>query len=302
MTRLFPPSAALAVVIGILLASVVFADPVNPSFETGNTNGWEADAANGEIDVVEECEGCETPFSPYTAQAGEFFALLTAGDPDEFTNLTQTFEVRAGSTVSGWYFFCNDEESGEGASTCSSDAEPEAVRALAEPSDEFCDEARIAFRVDAGPAMEAVSVNACEDLSTDWTEFEIEVPGAQCTIVDFELFAGVANDVDGVASSLLGLDNILVDDSICETPTPSPTIQPTQRPNIGAGLSGLFQGQPTPLPTAPSAVAPATTAPTISPPRTGDAGLADESNAPLYGIAGAGIVFIALSAYRYARR
>lgn len=38
-------------------------------------------------------------------------------------------------------------------------------------------------------------------------------------------------------------------------------------------LGGLFSGQPTPLPTAPSAVAPAATAPVITPPRTGDAGL-----------------------------
>jgi hypothetical protein len=45
-------------------------------------------------------------------------------------------------------------------------------------------------------------------------------------------------------------------------------------PSIGAGLSGLFVGQPTPLPTAPAAVAPAATSPVITPPRTGDAGLA----------------------------
>jgi hypothetical protein len=51
-----------------------------------------------------------------------------------------------------------------------------------------------------------------------------------------------------------------------------------QPPNIGAGLSGLFNGMPTPLPTAPSAVAPAATAPTISPPRTGDAGLVEGRN------------------------
>jgi len=47
-----------------------------------------------------------------------------------------------------------------------------------------------------------------------------------------------------------------------------------ERPNLGAGLGGLFAGQPTPLPTArPAAAAPAATAPSISPPRTGDAGL-----------------------------
>jgi hypothetical protein len=60
----------------------------------------------------------------------------------------------------------------------------------------------------------------------------------------------------------------------CPRPTPPPA---TQRPNIGAGLSGLFAGQPTPLPTArPSVSAPAATAPAISPPRTGDAGLAED--------------------------
>ena len=53
-----------------------------------------------------------------------------------------------------------------------------------------------------------------------------------------------------------------------------PEVQSTRPPNIGAGLSGLFNGMPTPLPTAPSAVAPAATAPSISPPRTGDGGLA----------------------------
>jgi hypothetical protein len=38
-------------------------------------------------------------------------------------------------------------------------------------------------------------------------------------------------------------------------------------------LGGLFAGQPTPLPTARAAIAPAATAPVITPPRTGDAGL-----------------------------
>jgi hypothetical protein len=54
-----------------------------------------------------------------------------------------------------------------------------------------------------------------------------------------------------------------------------PRSQNREVPNIGAGLSGLFNGQPTPLPTAPAAVAPAATSPVITPPRTGDGGLAD---------------------------
>ena len=53
--------------------------------------------------------------------------------------------------------------------------------------------------------------------------------------------------------------------------TPAPNRRP---PNIGAGLSGLFAGQPTPLPTTvPAVVAPAAPAP-IRPPNTGDGGLA----------------------------
>jgi hypothetical protein len=46
-----------------------------------------------------------------------------------------------------------------------------------------------------------------------------------------------------------------------------------QRPNIGAGLSGLFAGQPTPLPTAPAPAAATAPSQGIRPPSTGDAGL-----------------------------
>ncbi len=59
----------------------------------------------------------------------------------------------------------------------------------------------------------------------------------------------------------------------CQTVTKTWVEQPQRPPSIGAGLSGLFQGQPTALPTAPApaAVAPAST--TIRPPSTGEAGL-----------------------------
>ena len=62
------------------------------------------------------------------------------------------------------------------------------------------------------------------------------------------------------------------EDLFCETATKTWVDPVQQRPNIGAGLSGLFAGQPTALPTAPApaAVAPSTT---IRPPSTGDAGL-----------------------------
>jgi len=64
------------------------------------------------------------------------------------------------------------------------------------------------------------------------------------------------------------------------TPTPEPTPTETavirdRPPNIGAGLSGLFQGQPTPLPTAPVPAGVAPSSASIRPPSTGDAGLSN---------------------------
>jgi hypothetical protein len=73
----------------------------------------------------------------------------------------------------------------------------------------------------------------------------------------------------------------------CQAPA-----QPAQKveerpPNIGAGLSGLFAAGPTPAPVPPSVVSPNTGAGTasqtpsvvISPPNTGDAGLASQTGA-----------------------
>jgi hypothetical protein len=80
------------------------------------------------------------------------------------------------------------------------------------------------------------------------------------------------------------------------TPRPRPTA--TRPPNIGGALSGLFTGQPTPLPQAaqPAARAggaPASTSPVaITPPRTGEAGLAGQPSpfsAALIGLAGGAI-------------
>ena len=70
-----------------------------------------------------------------------------------------------------------------------------------------------------------------------------------------------------------GSDKMAEVDPGCVGATKEWFLEPS-RPNIGAGLSGLFAGQPTALPTAPApaAVAPASN-PTIRPPSTGDAAL-----------------------------
>jgi hypothetical protein len=103
--------------------------------------------------------------------------------------------------------------------------------------------------------------------------------------------SGIGNSVEGSIVTLNLTSGLLVECTFSNStmlpeetppadPTPpaeeTPALLPDRRPpNIGAGLSGLFAGQPTPLPTAPApASAPAATSP-ITPPRTGDGGLAD---------------------------
>lgn len=79
-------------------------------------------------------------------------------------------------------------------------------------------------------------------------------------------------DISPIANGILIVRNASSEDSVSyeiNCTFVNSRIEERQPLNLG----GLFSGQPTPLPTAPSAVAPAATAPVITPPRTGDAGL-----------------------------
>jgi hypothetical protein len=60
---------------------------------------------------------------------------------------------------------------------------------------------------------------------------------------------------------------------------PPERVEEPRPPNIGAGLSGLFAAGSTPAPAPPAVVAPNTGGVVISPPNTGDAGLASQTGA-----------------------
>ena len=153
------------------------------------------------------------------------------------------------------------------------------------------------FEVTSGPNIGTNSIDdgecepSCTTLNeeTSWTYRSNGVLGTDTILVCvnfLELLPGFPGSGDPSTTALtpeefeemvldvindaLNSDYESLDDLFCREATK--TWQEPQRPNIGAGLSGLFQGQPTALPTAqaPVAVAPSTT---IRPPSTGDAGL-----------------------------
>jgi hypothetical protein len=95
-------------------------------------------------------------------------------------------------------------------------------------------------------------------------------------------FVGPDSDLDGIIDpedncpDEPNKDQIDSDDDgigdECDVAVILPSPEPTTRPNIGAGLSGLFAKSNAPAQATPVAVAPATST-TIRPPNTGDGGL-----------------------------
>ena len=178
------------------------------------------------------------------------------------------------------------------------DCGPEQVATLVEPSSHI----QHHFEVLAGPNQgehadigdDDVEVVLSENgTATFWTYTSNGVPGRDvirfCDVSsirgietiylllllefeEFELSEEEFNDVIvEFFNEQFGTEFDSVDEMFCRTVTK--TWEEPRRPNIGAGLSGLFAGQPTALPTAPAPAAVAPSQTTIRPPSTGDAGL-----------------------------
>jgi len=97
-------------VLGALLLGVVAFTPtvssaspaVNFDFESGNLNGWVPTLNGGEASVVSNfINGSYT----YSAQQGTKFLLLTSGATGQSVQVSQTFDLNANQTLSGFYAF-----------------------------------------------------------------------------------------------------------------------------------------------------------------------------------------------------
>jgi hypothetical protein len=290
------------VVIGAAIVALLFAagsaaqtEVTNPSFETGDTTGWvETIPAGGTIEIVNNCDApCSgfDSFDPYEPVDGDFFALLKTDGPGSFTTLSQTLVAQAGVEISGWAFFYNAE------TICA--IEPFLCASV-------CDETQINIYVDDVLTEEVFAASSCTTSSTDWTQWTFTVPGASCEEVEITIEARITNIGDSVVDSLMGVDALELDESACPTPVPTeePTATPepesegrirrapTGGPGLGAGLAALLaasnsnQSSDTAaeedvagVQAVDGAIGP------ISPPNTGDAGLAQTSrtNATVYG-------------------
>lgn len=77
---------------------------VNGGFETGNFTGWNVTIPpGGAAQVVTRFDFPVPAAGTYFAKEGNYFALLTNGQQDVWTVVSQTFA--AGATISGWAFF-----------------------------------------------------------------------------------------------------------------------------------------------------------------------------------------------------
>jgi hypothetical protein len=150
----------------------------------------------------------------------------------------------------------------------------------------------VSFRILSGPnaGMNSAQDGVCEPLCTEpskdnrysWTYQSNGQAGRDVIEVCSNIVPVLTGEAElsddefeqlilDAINDALGTDYDAEDDLICQE-VEKQWIDRNDRPNIGAGLSGLFQGQPTPLPTT---AAPAAPSPVIRPPSTGDAGLAD---------------------------
>jgi hypothetical protein len=105
MRQRFGSAVAAACLAAALVAAPAFAGGTNLGFEQGNTSGW---TLNGGSAGPGQAWAPAEPGSPtFLPQDGTFFGFVTAGENEVPATLSQTFELRAGGTISGYAGFAN---------------------------------------------------------------------------------------------------------------------------------------------------------------------------------------------------
>ena len=170
-------------VISLLLsitAGAVMATPglVNPGFDTGDLTGWSTVLNGGSATAV-------TSWMTYNPQNGSHFALLKTDGGGSYTTISQSFSTAAGTTISGCAFFYT------------SDFLP------------YDDKAHV--RIMQGETLVATPFSASVGTggSTLWTDWQYTFTAASTYTVE----AGVANWLDTVTDSYMGLDALVLTSS-----------------------------------------------------------------------------------------
>lgn len=106
--------AFLIMALAVISSNTAYAALVNPGFELGTT-GWDLyipnaggqDVTDTHVSDMGNVYGQPPPFPTYDNPEGEFFLLLQAGDPAEYTTAAQAASFAAGERLVGAAFFDN---------------------------------------------------------------------------------------------------------------------------------------------------------------------------------------------------
>jgi hypothetical protein len=302
-------SLAVGTILMLPARDVVGQEPVeleNCGFETGDFDGWTAltgipDGGVNGVGVTAEGE------SQYGGQGGDTWVINDGSTlPIDGPDLTANFTVEPFEGD----FSAFTEQTGPSLNTLYQDIElPDGLVSamliwaqiirnhaaiFSDPNQEFRVEVR---DTDDNVLEELFSTDPGDPLlGTEWEEMS----------ADLSDYIGETIRIAFVEEDNLLYFNVHLDEACVEvvepTPTPSPTPTPaaTQRPNLGAFIGALIESDQTPVPQqAVSGVA-------ISPPNTGDAGLAatgSSGSASLFVIAAAvAFVLAGFASFGFARR
>lgn len=195
---LFVPVLAVALA---GLAAAGGAPLANPSFESGDLDGWSAWVPPGGALAVVATSEYHDPVE------GAHFALLKTNGPGSYTRIWQTFTAKAGDTLGGWAFFKSNDFW---------------------PFNDAC-HVRLLAGGDTGPVHATLYEEDVESVGnyglSDWTWFEHTFTAAGTYTIE----ASVANIGDSMADSMMGLDGIVLGSTVLEVEV---DVKPGSKENV----------------------------------------------------------------------